>query len=98
MKTFLIAAAAIASLGAALPASAQTWDHGHALQTQGGFHRVDDRFEHDGGRFLSPWEARRLEQRRLEERRQFERHAHHTFSREGSSHEGFRDGGRGYAR
>ena len=96
MKTLLIAAAAtaaVAALGAALPASAQTWDRGgHAVQVQ--VRPVQARFDRDDhGHYLSPWEIRRLEARRLEERRRIEwlRH-HHPF------HEGYRDSGYGYRR
>lgn len=87
MKTLLIAAAAVACLGAALPASAQTWDRGHtdyrAART------VSDRFDtFRRDRFVSPWEIRRLEERRrIEWARQ-----HHRFQH------GFHDSGYGYRR
>jgi hypothetical protein len=90
MKTLFIAAAAataIASLGAALPASAQTWDRGHVVHpvvrpTPARF----DTVRRD--RFVSPWEIRRLEERRrIEWQRQHDRF-----------HYGFHDSGYGYRR
>ena len=82
MKTLLIAAAAIATLGAALPASAQTWDRGHAAPIHARY--VAPRFERARERYVSPWELRRLE-----ERRRLELRFHH---------DGFRDSGYGYRR
>ncbi|HTK34498.1 MAG TPA: hypothetical protein VL358_04320 [Caulobacteraceae bacterium] len=69
MKTLLIAAAAALTLGAALPAAAQSWGHDRNLQVRPHEQRYDAaaRFNRHGYDWRARERARRIaEQRRLD--------------------------------
>jgi hypothetical protein len=71
MKTLLTAAAIVATLGAALPAAAQTWNgvHGQGFRNDSGIEARIDRGVRNGA--LTPSEARSLN-RQLEDVRRLE--------------------------